>query len=159
MTYLSTALLISALAPVALWAQPQESADSELLRADREWAKAAAAGDMEAVFSYWADDAEIYAPGRPPARGLEEIKRLVAMRRSAPGSHISWEPLVALVSASGDLGFTRGTYSMTFPGPGEGLIMTTGTYVSIWRRDGRGNWKCILEIHSPLPDGGPEGPG
>jgi ketosteroid isomerase-like protein len=111
---------------------------------------------METAFSFWAEDAEIYAPGRPPVRGMGEIRALVAMRRSVPGNFIVWEPLIADVSGSGDLGFTRGTYAMTFPGPGGDLVTTTGTYVSIWRRDEGSSWKCILEIHSPLPNGEPE---
>lgn len=148
-------LLALGLAPTVS-AQSPTPQESELLRADREWAAAAAAGDMEVAFSFWTEDAEIYAPGRPPVRGMEEIRDFVAMRRSVPGNFIVWEPVVADVSASADLGFTRGTYAMTFPGPGGDLVTTTGTYVSIWRRDAEGAWKCMLEIHSPLPDDEPE---
>ncbi len=76
------------------------SAESELLQADREWAAAEASGDLETVFSFWADDAEIYAPGgRSPAIGIEQIRKFVDQRRALPGSSISWEPQVALAVA------------------------------------------------------------
>jgi ketosteroid isomerase-like protein len=130
------------------WLQSNESG---LLQVDREWAKVAASDDLEAVFSFWADDAEIYAPGRPPAIGIEEIRKFVEKRRALPGSSISWEPQVAEVSASGDFGYTRGTYEMTLPTPSGDPASMQGTYVSLWRRDETNKWKCILEIHSPLP--------
>jgi ketosteroid isomerase-like protein len=144
---LTIGVLAGALA-IPAWAQ---SSESELLQIDREWAKAAASDDLQTVFSFWADDAEIYAPGRPPAVGIEEIREFVEKRRATPGSSISWEPLVAGVSASGDLGYTRGTYEMTLPTPSGDPVQVQGTYVSLWRRDQTGKWKCILEIHSPLP--------
>ena len=128
-----------------------QSGEEELLQADRKWAKAAATGDLETVFSFWADTAEIYAPGRPPAIGIEQIRRFVEKRRALPGSSISWEPQVAVLAASADLGYTRGTYEMTFPTPSGSPTNVKGTYVSVWQRDETNDWKCILEIQSPLP--------
>jgi len=126
-----------------------QSANKQLLEADREWAKAAATDDLEMVLSFWADDAEIYAPGRPPAIGIEEIRAFVEVRRALPGSSISWEPQIAIASSSDDLGYTRGAYKMTLPGPSGDPVNVKGTYVSLWRRDDANKWKCILEIHSP----------
>ena len=130
------------------WPQPK---DQELLQADRDWAIAAAAGDLDKVFSFWTDDAEIYAPGRPPAIGIEQIRKFVEQRRALPGSTISWEPQVAKVAASGDFGYTRGTYELTIPTPRSSPTNVKGTYVSLWRLDETHQWKCTLEIHSPLP--------
>jgi len=130
------------------WAQ---SSEDELLQLDRKWAEAATSGDLVTVFSFWAEDAEIYAPGRPPAIGIEQIRKFVEKRRALPGSAISWEPQIADVSESGDLGYTRGTYEMTLPTPNGDPAKVKGTYVSLWRRDEMNQWKCVLEIHSPLP--------
>lgn len=113
-----------------------QSIESQLLQLDRDWAKAAASGDLETVFSFWADDAEIYAPGRPPAIGIEEIRKFVEKRRALPGSSISWNPEVAEVSASTDLAYTRGTFEMTLPTPSGKPSKVRGTYVSLWRRGG-----------------------
>jgi len=151
MTYrLLSIATVAGLLVSAAWAQ---SAESELLQADRKWAKVAAQDDLETVFSFWADDAEIYAPGRPPAIGIDAIRRFVEQRRALPGSQISWEPQVAEVAASGDFGYTRGTYEMTLPSRGGDATSVQGTYVSLWRKDKAKQWKCILEIHSPLPSG------
>jgi ketosteroid isomerase-like protein len=145
---LLTMAIIAAALSHWTWA---ESAEDGLMRLDRQWAVAASSDDLQAVFSFWSEDAEIYSPGRPPAIGIEEIRKFVEMRRALPGSMISWEPKVAEVSASGDLGYTRGTYEMTVPDAKGGPATVKGTYVSLWRREKSTMWKCFLEIHSPLP--------
>lgn len=146
--YLVVTVLVAGSLATAAWAQTDED---RLLQADREWAAAAASGDLETVFSFWDGAAEIYAPGRPPAIGIEAIRQFVSKRRALPGSMISWSPQIAVVSASNDMGYTRGTYEMTLPTPEGKPANVRGTYVSIWRRNDAGAWKCTLEIHSPLP--------
>jgi ketosteroid isomerase-like protein len=39
------------------------------------------------------------------------------------------------VSASGDLGFTAGTYEDSFKGPDGKLVTEKGKYVSTWRKE------------------------
>ena len=54
-----------------------------------------------------------------------------------------WEPLFAEVSISGDLGYSYGIYTMTIKS--DGLKTEKGTYLSIWKKDSRGNWKCVVD--------------
>ena len=42
--------------------------DEELLKVDREWARAATTRDLEQIVSYWTDDAVIYTPARLRSR-------------------------------------------------------------------------------------------
>jgi len=54
-----------------------------------------------------------------------------------------WTPLSAEVAASGDMGFTFGTYELNFKK--ENTKPQKGTYVSIWKKNPDGKWKLWLD--------------
>lgn len=66
-----------------------EAEREALLETDRAWAAAAAAGEIERLTSFWADDATNLFPGAPVARGKEAIGELVRRNRSQPGFSLS----------------------------------------------------------------------
>lgn len=123
-----------------------------LLRTDREWSSAASEGkDAERIVSFWTDDATITPPGVPPIIGKVAIRNFVAQSLATPGFKISWIPEQASVSANGSMGYTTGNNSSTFPGPDGKLMTVTGRYVSVWRRDSSGAWKCVVDIWNSGP--------
>ncbi len=116
-----------------------------LLQTDREWASAAAAGDIQRLTTFWADDATNFFPGAPVAHGKEAIGELVKRNRSRPGFSLAWEPTRAVVSGSGDLGYTTGEFQLSAINP-EGIpVQREGNYVAIWRKQSDGAWKCEIE--------------
>ncbi len=127
-----------------------ENERAALLDRDRSWAAVIASGDVDRVFSYWADDAVIYAAGIPAVRGKEAIRKFVATNRTQRGFSLTTLPREAVVSQDGNLGYTVGEYEIFLRGPEGSPIVTEGRYLAIWRRDSAGLWKCTLEIHSPL---------
>ena len=132
-----------------------------LLEADRAWAAAAAAGDVERLTSFWADDAINYFPGAPVARGKDAIGELVRRNRSQPGFSLSWEPQEAVVARSGDLGYTSGTFALSIENPEGSQVTRRGHYVCIWKKQADGSWKCAVEstIFGPSPEQEPTGNG
>lgn len=61
---------------------------------------------------------------------------------------LKWEPLVADVSASGDLGYTTGPYESGTRGqPPTGK----GYFVSIWRKDAQRGWVLQVDLGIPTP--------
>jgi ketosteroid isomerase-like protein len=56
-----------------------------------------------------------------------------------------WMPIDAIVAASGDLGYTRGSYVVSQPNGSY----EAGDYVRLWRRDRDGTWRVTLDILSP----------
>lgn len=121
------------------------AARASLLEADRAWASAAAAGDIEKVKTFWSDDAVNFFPGRPPAHGKEQIGELVKRNRSIPGFSLTWDPDRAVVSDSGDLGYTYGSFRVSRTGPDGNPVQREGNYVEFWRRQPDGTWKCEVE--------------
>jgi len=124
-------------------AQEKES----LLRADREWAALASEGkDYERIASYWGDDAVIIPAGAPIVRGKAQIREFVRSSFAIPGFHIEWRSDDAWLSRDGTLGYATGRSRITFPGP-DGKPMTIANRgVSVWQRDAKGDWKCVVDI-------------
>jgi len=69
---------------------------------------------------------------------------------SAPGFSVSWTPARASVSASGDLGYTTGSYEFA-----AGGVTERGKYVTTWAKQA-GAWMVTEDIFNP--DGPPAVP-
>src|SRR4026207_2229556 len=79
-----------------------------LMRLDREWSSSVK--DMDKFMSYYASDALVYPPGMPLVIGSGPIREVLTKMSSAPGFSLEFGPTKADVSASGELGYTTGTY-------------------------------------------------
>lgn len=119
-----------------------------LLETDQQWAAAAAAADPERVFPFWTDDAVIQFPGVPAVVGKEAIRAFVLQNRARPGFFMGWEPTTAFVAASGDLGYTVGTFHLTVNDSDGNPITRQGKYTSVWKKQADGSWKCAVESSS-----------
>ena len=115
-----------------------------LLARDREFSSVK---DMDKVLAFYVPDASLYLPGMPIATGGANIRSAAMKFAGAPGFSIEWEPTQASVSASGDLGFTAGTYLMTTADLGKPI---TGDYVIVWKKS-RGDWKVVEHFFHPNP--------
>ncbi len=64
---------------------------------------------------------------------------------------LTWEPLKGEVASSGDLGYTFGNWSLqTKTNSGKDTIMY-GNYMSVWRKEGNGDWKFVLDGGNSTP--------
>jgi ketosteroid isomerase-like protein/quercetin dioxygenase-like cupin family protein len=120
-----------------------------LLEADRQWSQAAT--DLDLFMSYYTSDATSYPPGMPALVGPDAIRKTFTEMYSVPGFSLSWTADKAEVSASGDVGYTTGTYDLTMGG-----VKDSGKYITLWRKQPEGTWKVTADIfNSNLPPGGP----
>lgn len=129
----------------------QEAERTALFRVDEAWAQAAAAKDLEKTLSFWTDDASVIPPGQAPVVGKEAIRRYVSEGFALPGFSIRWKTSAFVVSASGDMAYGVGTNEMTV-NDAQGRPMTQrGRGITVWRKDGKAGWKCVVDIWSPEP--------
>lgn len=125
----------------------RNSAQAALLQTDIEWSKAATAGkNVENILSYWADDAVVYPPGQEALAGKMAIRAYVVGSLKTPFFSISWKPSQAVVAASGDVGYTMGENEITFSDAKGKIVRTEGRYLAVWRREGGGSWKCVVDF-------------
>lgn len=115
-----------------------EAERETLLAADRQWSQVVK--DVDKFVSYFAPDATIYAPGMPAVTGTDAIRKTYSEMAGTPGFALSFTPSEAVVSASGDIGYTSGTYEMSMAGASE-----KGKYVTVWRKEGDA-WKVVEDI-------------
>ncbi|CAN5734854.1 hypothetical protein BH23GEM9_BH23GEM9_20790 [soil metagenome] len=59
-----------------------------------------------------------------------------------------WRPAIANISASGDLGYTVGSF-LSASGPANASIDRRGDYVRVWRRNAAGEWQVVLDLATP----------
>lgn len=116
-----------------------EAARHELMQKDVEFSNLSAKRGAKAAFlEYMHDECILLRPESMPIAGRDSIEALLSGFN--PKHIMTWKPLAAEVSSSGDLGYTYGTYSLH-----SGTNVFKGTYVTIWKKDSDGNWKMILD--------------
>lgn len=104
-------------------------------------------GVKEAFLAFTAENGVLLRPFMMPVVGYDEVKKF--MEEGDSNFQLTWEPVYADVSTSGDMGYTFGLYTAVFK-DSKGVEQTNrGTYVSIWKKDKEGNWKFVLDTGNP----------
>lgn len=138
--------------PVASEAVDVEAERTALLDADRAWSQTPP--DVESFVDFFADDAHFLTPEGPTAVGQAEIREAVSSMFATEGFSLTWEPTEAVVSESGDLGYTVGTFELTMNDPDGNAVTREGKYLSTWRKQEDGQWKVTVDapnFNAPAP--------
>lgn len=131
---------------------PARDEKAALLERDREWAATASEGkDVERILSFWTDDAKVFPAGLPVVEGKQAIREFVTGSLSIPGFRISWEPAEVVVDPGGNMGYTTGRNRLTMPDAAGKLQTENGRYVTVWRREADGAWRCVIDIWNSGP--------
>ncbi|MDB4874657.1 MAG: SnoaL-like domain protein [Gemmatimonadetes bacterium] len=143
---------VSALVTGCASASSETSGAQSLLATDREWSKLASTSkNADSVAAYWTEDARVVMPGQPVLAGRAAAREMVAGMLKVPGFNIVWKPDSAVVSRGGDIGFTYGTNELTVPDSTGKLVTMRGRYLTTWRKDADGRWRCTQEYSNPAP--------
>lgn len=152
---LALMLLTSACTAPAL--PDTRAADEAAIReADVAWSKAAGSRNLEAVVSYYSDDAQVLPPNEPLAADRAAIRASWAALM-APEMAVSWKATRVEVARSGDFAYVTGTYLIEMKPAND-----TGKLVEVWKKQTGGQWKCVADIFNsdlPLPAAIPAVPG
>jgi ketosteroid isomerase-like protein len=97
-----------------------------------------------AAFADWfADDGVALNNGAAPLIGK------VAIAKSASWSpqvyQLTWTTTDAMMGPSGDMGYTWGHYEGRSKDSNGNAVMTSGRYITMWRKGADGNWKVVLD--------------
>jgi uncharacterized protein (TIGR02246 family) len=129
------------------------AADESAVRdADTQWAKTAAANDLDGTVSYYTDDASLLPPNAPIATGKQAIRAVWASSLLSPDATVAWQVTKAEVARSGDLAYVVGAYQITPKGPQGKALEDHGKLVEVWKKQADGKWKTVADIfNSDLP--------
>jgi ketosteroid isomerase-like protein len=127
------------------WSRAARPDPAALLKADRAFAQATAERRLEGFASFLEEDVTTIRPNSPVLKGkIALVERWTALLRD-PASTITWKPLRAVISSSGDLGFTVGSYEVTKDNGHGRQAAGSGKYVTIWRKQPDGSWKVTFD--------------
>jgi ketosteroid isomerase-like protein len=119
----------------------------QLLRdLDVQWAKAAAAKDVEQTIGYYSDDAIVLPPNVTGAATKEAILNVWKEMLATPGLGITWQPTRAQLAKSGDMGWVSGRYELTMNDASGKPMNDRGKYLEVWEKQTDGNWKCRADM-------------
>jgi ketosteroid isomerase-like protein len=131
-------------------ASPRATAEM-LKQLEGEFMKAAAEKGSQGYMSYYADDSVEVPNGAPVIEGKANIARTMGFL-DQKDNHLTWTPVGADMSASGDLGYTYGYYEFQHKDQAGKRVAEHGKYTSIWKKQKDGNWKVVLDMGNAGPD-------
>lgn len=124
---------------IACNSQMDLNMNTELIKVDKAFSTMCVEEGMNYAFiHYVADDGVMLRPNSMPVVGKTNIESL--FRNDDKDIKFTWKPLYGEVAKSGELGYTYGTYKF-----GVGESQQKGTYVSIWKKNTKGEWKFVLD--------------
>lgn len=108
--------------------------------------------DAAAVMASLTPDAVLMPHhGHPEVAGADAIREFWWPPDSPPATVTSFETTIDEVDGSGDVGYLRGTFSLSFEYGGQ-TYTSTGNFVEITRKQENGDWLISHRIwNDPIP--------
>jgi ketosteroid isomerase-like protein len=130
-------------------ALPTSGADT-LRQLEADFMKAAAEKGSQGYMSYYAEDSAELPNGEDAILGKENIAKTMGFLDDK-NNRLTWSPVHAEMAASGDLGYTYGTYEFRSIGKDGKPTVEDGKYVSIWKKQKDGSWKVVMDMGNSSP--------
>lgn len=133
----------------AISASPKVTPET-LKMLEGEFMKTASEKGSRGYMSYYADNAVEVPNGAPLIEGKVNIAKTMGFLDDR-NNRLMWTPLGADVSASGDLGYTYGTFEFHSKDKDGKPTVDYGKYTSIWKLQTDGSWKVVLDMGNASP--------
>ena len=112
-----------------------------LLKADKAFSEMSVRQGMKAAFLEFIDsNGVLLRPGSVPIVGADAVDFLISQDDATYS--LNWQPQNAVVAKAADLGYTYGIYALH---PKAVDTVLYGTYLSIWKKQGDGSWRFVLD--------------
>ncbi|HEX8189537.1 MAG TPA: nuclear transport factor 2 family protein [Pyrinomonadaceae bacterium] len=136
------------LPPLPVGGKALPAALAPVVGAEHAFAQRSIDEGMKPAFLAFAAPDGVIVNRRGPVNAIETWKQ----RDPAPAGLLTWWPTYADVSRAGDLGWTTGPYEFREK-PTQEKPDDTGHFFTVWRRQGDGSWKWVLDlgIRHPAP--------
>lgn len=122
-------------------------ARSEVMAAERAFARTMAARDLDAFTAFVSEEA-VFFSAAVPLRGRAQVRAGWAGYFAGPQAPFSWEPDEVEVLPSGTLALSSGPVRNP-----SGTVVAR--FTSIWRLEAPATWRVVFDKGSPVPPGSP----
>jgi ketosteroid isomerase-like protein len=103
---------------------------------------AAKKGIVVAAGQYLVEDAVMLVAESAPINGRDAIcKHLTPLAKA----RLTWAPYYVDLASSGDLAYTLGSWQIQGTDESAQEPAGTGNYVTIWRKQSNGEWRCVFD--------------
>ncbi|HEX2532555.1 MAG TPA: hypothetical protein VHK69_02400, partial [Chitinophagaceae bacterium] len=120
-----------------------------LLDAEKRFAALARDSGTRTAFLRFADSTAVIWE----KNSFQPVHRVWRARPESP-SLLGWHPVRAVLSASGDFGYTTGPWTFR-PGGAADTIAAQGYFVTVWRYTEADGWKFLIDLGIGHPQAGP----
>ncbi len=121
----------------------------QLLDLEGRFAEEVAAGGGKAFGTWFAEDAVTLNNGKPAMVGRGAIA--AAADWDPKKYSLTWVTQGAQMGPSNDMGFTWGHYEGRSTGADGKPVVTTGRYITIWKKLADGSWKVAMDASANEP--------
>ena len=123
-------------------------ADAKAIRQlETDWSQAFAAKDAEKATSFYADDGSLFNTGMPVITGNANIVSFWKQQIADKNFSLTFSTDKVVVSKSGDMGSTQGSYAVTYTDPKtKKAVLEKGKYVEVYMKQPDGSWKDVADI-------------
>ena len=119
--------------------------EARLRAASQEWARVAAAKDLERTLSFYAEDASMLPPNMAIATGPEARRKVWASVFALRDFAFSSVANRIEIAESGDLAYETGTFLEAYTDAADKPVRANGKYVVVWKKQANGQWKAIID--------------
>jgi ketosteroid isomerase-like protein len=132
-------------------AKPTDKATAETMKQlEGDFLKAASEHGSAAYLSFYADHAVELPDGADAIVGKANIAKGMGFLDDK-NNHLTWSPVAASISASGDMGYTWGTYEFRSKLNDGSERVEHGKYITVWKKQGDGTWKVAVDMGNTGP--------
>jgi ketosteroid isomerase-like protein len=125
---------------------PRDSNVSLLRKAQETAIEAFASRNADQMVSAYSADASLMFSNSPTLQG-EDLRTAIRALAADPNFSIQFSTDRVEVAKSGEIGYTRGTYTMTMSDRDtKKVLREKGKYVTIYSRQADGSWKMMEDI-------------
>ena len=115
--------------------------------------------DAAKVAAHYTEDATVMFPDRVPMVGNEAVETDLAESLADPAFAIDFANQKVKVAASGDVAYSRGTYTVSYTSPESNQPVTErGSYINVYERQDDGSWMIVEDIATPSAPAAPSAP-
>jgi uncharacterized protein (TIGR02246 family) len=146
---IALAVLVAGCAPATPPATPDmRDADAKAIRqVETDWSQSFATKDAGKASAFYADDASLFITGMPVVTGKANIANVWKQYMADNNFSLTFSADKVVVSKSGDMGSTQGSYTITYTDPKtKKAVSEKGKYVEIYMKQADGSWKDEADI-------------
>lgn len=145
-----TAVCLVLITGFASRAHSQSEGPDTLMKLEADFQKATAEKGWDGYITYYAEDGVELPNGGSIVQGKEAIRK--SLGEWAPGTSLTWKPVKAEMAASGDLGYTYGTFEFHAKDKDGHPIVRYGKYATVWKKQKDGAWKVAMDMGNSAPE-------